>query len=430
MDIMHYIKFKKYILVIAGFSYLTNSSGTSKVVKAHEGIFLEKGIDYIAVYPMNPKRIYSACYGVDINGESIGLRTLREVLHLISEIDMHGCAAIGVLIHHLLNHRLSSLRPILNLYRDIPIRIYLHDFYTCCVNYNLLRNNEQFCAESGVNCQGCRFAVQQKPHFEEMKKLFGDYEKQITFVAPAEFTKEIWLKFYPQYKNKVIVISHLVEREHYFGNVNPIVANEPLKIGFIGAQSKIKGWGIYKELIKKCRENGNNYQFYYFGNPLEQIDGVINTTVQIHLQGKNAMINALRDNNIDIVVLPAIWPETYSYTLYEALATNCFILTIQSSGNIAYVVEHGGQGLVCEDSEELYLCACVEDKLRRVVNAWRGTKLGALYYDDNSDIVLEYDLDNVYSINKEVAAEHYYMLLWRKLIELAYKVKEWRDCIK
>ena len=79
MDIIKSFKNTKYILVIAGFSYLDDSSGTSKVIKAHEGIFMEAAIDYIVIYPVNPINKYTGCYWVCINGEKGIIRSLEDL---------------------------------------------------------------------------------------------------------------------------------------------------------------------------------------------------------------------------------------------------------------------------------------------------------------------------------------------------------------
>jgi len=46
------------------------------------------------------------------------------------------------------------------------------------------------------------------------------------------------------------------------------------------------------------------------------------------------MIDALRKNEIDVAFLWSICPETFSFTLYEALASGCYIVTNSASGNI------------------------------------------------------------------------------------------------
>lgn len=45
-------------------------------------------------------------------------------------------------------------------------------------------------------------------HLERVQHFLRAFENRITFVAPAEYTKEHWIAFYPEYADKTIVISH------------------------------------------------------------------------------------------------------------------------------------------------------------------------------------------------------------------------------
>ena len=61
----------------------------------------------------------------------------------------------------------------------------------------------------------------------------------------------------------------------------------------------------------------------------------------------------MEKDKIDIVMLLSNWPETYSYTMYEALAANCFILSNENSGNIEQNVRKEHWGIIYRDYETL-----------------------------------------------------------------------------
>ena len=89
-------------------------------------------------------------------------------------------------------------------------------------------------------------------------------------------------------------------------------------------------------------------------------------SVSILKSGKEAMIKALRKNKIHIVVLFSCCPETYSYTYHEATAAGCYIVTNDESGNIAYMVDKNGNGIVLKNStESLYQFLKNEEKVRK-----------------------------------------------------------------
>ena len=88
----------------------------------------------------------------------------------------------------------------------------------------------------------------------------------------------------------------------------------------------------------------------YGKDSLEEI-----TYVDICLGESNGVLNmtkALEKYEIDVVYLGAVWPETFSYTYYEAYEAGCFILTNKQSGNICAQVRKNKNGLVFEDLEE------------------------------------------------------------------------------
>lgn len=67
-----------------------------------------------------------------------------------------------------------------------------------------------------------------------------------------------------------------------------------------------------------------------------------------------AMVESLRWNQIDVVVLWSNVAETFSFTLHEALAAGCYILTNPKSGNIQDYIRHNPErGMVLEDEEAL-----------------------------------------------------------------------------
>ena len=156
-------RFTNYIFVVTGMSYIIDSSGTSKVVKAHEDIFCANGIGYITIFPISRSRGEGAnwhctttgCYGFTINGQFISVMTAKEVLNSISALDKAGKNCIGVLVHHIIRTDIAEVEWILEKIKDAPVVYYLHDFYTCCINPNLMKNDNQSCIDRDIPCEGC-----------------------------------------------------------------------------------------------------------------------------------------------------------------------------------------------------------------------------------------------------------------------------------
>lgn len=95
-------------------------------------------------------------------------------------------------------------------------------------------------------------------------------------------------------------------------------SNESLNIAFIGGINKEKGGSIICELVKK-KTKGVNY--YVFGNlGYEELSDLeANNLYKFGKYDSNDLPGILSVYKIDLVCILSIWPETFSYTLSEAL---------------------------------------------------------------------------------------------------------------
>ena len=389
-------RFLNYVFVVTGMSYIIDSSGTSKVVKAHENIFRANGIGYVAIFPISRSRGEGAnwhctttgCYGFTVDGQFIGVMTAKEVLNSLIELGRAEKNCIGILVHHLIRNDIAEIEWLLKKIEDVPVVYYLHDFYTCCINPNLMKNDSESCIDRQISCDGCCYAAKNQNHIKKIQEFVKTFADRITFVAPAEYTRSHWIGFYPEYAEKTIVIPHQKAFGEYTGNKEVIKSDEPLRLGFVGAQKQIKGWNIFKKVVKESKKAGCNYDFYYFGNGNEQIEGVKSVNVDIATQGKDAMIVNLKEKRISAVFLVCVCGETYSYTTYESNAANCFIFAMKSGGNIPYIVQKNGWGHVYSTEEELTKAITDEGALRKEINDWKtNSKPGAESYQDNDEVV-------------------------------------------
>lgn len=403
--------FKKYVFVVTGMSYIIDSSGTSKVVKAHEDIFKEHGTGYVAIFPISRSSgegvnwhvKTTGCYAFVIDGQFVNVMTANEVLNSLLRLQEDGNTCIGVLLHHIIRNDINEVQWILEKIQQVPVVYYLHDFYTCCINPNMLKNDLESCVDGGVSCDGCVYKDKRRDHLKTINNFFSSFEDRLSFVAPSEYVKNRWITYHPEYANRVTVIPHQKSIGKYTGNKDVIPDNEPMRLGFVGTQTHIKGWDIFKETVAKLQEAGCNYQYYYFGHGQEQLTGVTNIPVEIAKMGKDAMTRAIQEKRISAVFLVCVWGETYSYTMYESHAANSYILTMSKSGNIAYTVNKEKWGAVFETEDELIDVLLDEKTFRKTVNEWRAeAEPGSAVYEDNDDIL------NCFS--SEITGD----LLWKK----------------
>lgn len=395
--------FEKFIFVVTGMSYIIDSSGTSKVVQAHEDIFKAHGIGYVAIFPISRSSGEGAnwhvkttsCYAFVIDGQFLSVMTANDVLNNLLQMQERGKSCIGILIHHIIRNDITEVQWMLEKIQNVPVVYYLHDFYTCCINPNMLKNDVESCVDGGVSCEGCGYAQKRQEHLKTVNAFLGLFGDRISFVAPSEYVRNRWITYHPEYRDRVTVVPHQRSIGQYTGNKESIPDSEPMRIGFVGAQTHVKGWDIFKRTVAKLQEAGCNYEYYYFGLGQEQLPKVTNIPIEIAKMGKDAMTKAIREKRISAVFLVCVGGETYSYTMYESHAANSYILTMSKSGNIAYTVGKKNWGRVFETEDDLVEALLDEKNFRETINEWiKRAEPGAAEYEDNDSITEVFSMNH------------------------------------
>jgi len=416
------IQNKRYVLSIAYNNYQTGIGGVDKAVIAQKEKLYQNQISYVFIFPqlarIKKHYILAHLWEVIADDKNYGLYTTKELLNELSELQHKQFQLQSITIHHLLNMYFPDLYLLLD---HIKGKIYMliHDYYTICPQCFLLKNNETFCGKEGYQkdkCKDCRNYPDVEIHVQRIKQLFQRYMERIQLIFPSEYTRQLWSTVYPKIKSDKKVIFHQTLNGEYKENMEEIKKEDVIKIAYIGQQLYLKGWDIWKKLYSgKKLEKG--YQSYYLGMGKET--GYVNHMVKVSFQkeGKNAMLKKLRNQKIDCVILWSIWPETYSYTYYECLAANAFVITNTVSGNIAAMVQKNGNGKVLGTIKELEELIGNPEELKQLINQWRvQKKYGAETLQDNR-ILFETDGANAEIVTrKNQLSESRQRVLYAKIL--------------
>ena len=375
-------KYDEFVLSISYGNFLGNFGGTEKVILTHKSMLASIQISHIHIFPLAIRlpftnKFFTKYWGITIDGCTLKQAyTHNEVIQILAQITMNKRKLKEIHVHHLLYVNIEQLEKILDVF-VVSIKFYLHDYYTICLQYNLIKDNGIYCGKGAISqkkCDGCKYYLKSREHYAKIKYIFNKYKYRMNFIAPSESVKEIWSSAYPQYKECTIVIYHQTLVERYYKNCDMILYEEPIKIAYVGGQFINKGWKQWENAIRKAYELGCNERYYHFGSTNDKIQYVKKIPVFFTDDNINAMVEALRTDNIDVVVLWSIWPETYSYTYYESTAANAFIITNKYSGNIAAMVGERNNGVVLDSEEELIELICDEKRLRKLVNEFKCSK--------------------------------------------------------
>ena len=161
---------------------------------------------------------------------------------------------------------------------------------------------------------------------------------EITVISPSQFTSKLWEN------QNYLPHSALEVKEHaqiiYVGEPNQNKTNEsqPLNVAFLGHPVFHKGWEEWTKLVGMFSDN-DLFKFYHFGITTDKSLSHRFVRTSVSRNNRYAMVDGLKKHSIDICFLWSIWPETFSFTLYESMAAGCYILTHKDSGNIQFTVK-------------------------------------------------------------------------------------------
>lgn len=387
-------KHKDYVVSISFRNYLKEKTGLPKVMLAHQQMYGAEGISYVGLIPVKkplPKnRGFLFCnFLLVIDGEYHGVWQMSQLINRFCDWSNSGYTMLDVHIHHLLYVSLARVDELLRSFHDVPVKVYLHDYYNACCNINLMKNEDIYCGGKGFsseNCGDCPSYYESMRVQKKLHALYRRYVHRITFVSPSKTTRDIFLNFHPEYADRIVVIPHQIYDAHYRGNLEPTVTGEKLKIAFLGLPVHHKGWDTWCRLVALA--NPEKFEFIVFNSLDEMHPSMRKVRVAFSQKNLNAMTEALRNEGVHIAILWSMCPETYSYTCFEAYAANAFILTREGSGNMAEVVRRIGCGLVLNTEEELDALFLSPERLQKAVNSYRAqTPGGPLELRENPEIV-------------------------------------------
>lgn len=225
-------------------------------------------------------------------------------------------------IHHLKHHYFDIVDVAKE--KNIKMIITLHDFYCLCPTINMLENGETCCIDNeNKNCSKCLKNLKNIdnniiPHWQE--NWYSFLQKFDKIITPSLDTKNHILKYYD--KLNINVIEHGIEFEK--SSYVPTLANK-INVAMIGVLCNHKGGNILEELIKI---KNDKIMFHSFGySEIPSLQKNKKNYIYHGIYKRNNLNTLLEKNQIDLICFFSKWPETYSYTLNEAISAGIPVLS-------------------------------------------------------------------------------------------------------
>lgn len=333
-------------------NYLENVGGLQLKIADEQIEVNRSGKEYLQIFPYGAGLTLvefndDSVVGINLNGEWVGYTRPHILIDYLSE-NSAGFNVEEISIHHVMGFDLRFIEKVIEVTQHPRTVYWLHDFFSLCPGYLLLRNDLEFCGAPDVTsnaCFLCIYGERRIMHLKEFEKFFS--HNSIEVISPSEFTLDLWRKAFPVKDVEATVCPHAILE--YQEPIPQISMDKSIKIAFVGFPVYHKGWETWLRLTESFGSDPR-YEFILFSVSRRPSRNFKNVSVSVTEESRNKMTQVLRDHDIDVAFLWSLCPETFSFTLYESLSAGCTILTNQNSGNIqAYVKEHPETGLVVDN---------------------------------------------------------------------------------
>ena len=237
-----------------------------------------------------------------------------------------------VICHNLTGWSISAWDEIASF--QIPIVQVLHDLYLLCPGSNMFKNGKA-CENQ---CTTCR--ILRASHTSASDKVDAVVGVSAYIVNKFEIAS-----YFKKAKKYVI---HNAREILDSSSIKTLNANKPIRIGYIGTLSEVKG---VEWLIKQFCLIEINAKLIIAGKGEENYEKHLKTI------GNKENITFLGYTNpqefypnIDILVIPSIWPDTFPGVAYEASAFHIPVIASQIGG-LPEIIKEGKNGLFCDPNE-------------------------------------------------------------------------------
>ncbi|PKL19090.1 MAG: hypothetical protein CVV49_02485 [Spirochaetae bacterium HGW-Spirochaetae-5] len=296
------------------------------------------------------------------------------------ELDELSLLLKNVLLEEIIINELVSytdiytiLQYMVNLKKELDVKLtfFVHDYFSVCPSYNLMYNDYNFCgicSPPDLRCLKDNKHVIKKYKSYDIQTWRNNWNlffKSIDdIVVFSESSKNILTTAYPELNNrKIIVKPHTVS---YIRKAAIDNNHINLTIGFIGHISKIKGSTIIMEMQRIIDSKKMNIKLVLVGI-LEK--GIESDSLKITGKYKiGDLVDLVEENCIDIIFIPSVCPETFSYATEEAIQMGLPV-AVFNLGAPAERVKRYNKGIIIDQIDAEYSLKKINNYYLKYLNS-------------------------------------------------------------
>lgn len=205
----------------------------------------------------------------------------------------------------------------------------IHDYFSLCPQISLTELNNHYCGELGVDqCNNCliRLPAPKGVDILNWRNSHRHLLETARFVfSPSNDTARRFENYFPE--ANIVVKPHTDMREPSTSPKRPRLVKDRLRVAVLGALSPIKGADVLESVACHAAKNGVAVEFHLVGYAYRALHTLPHANLIVYGKYEECDLSSIIEHiKPDVIWFPALWPETYSYTLSSALAANLPII--------------------------------------------------------------------------------------------------------
>jgi glycosyltransferase involved in cell wall biosynthesis len=351
----------EFVVALSHDNYLKVVGGVQLCVGNEQRIFNENKVGYIHFFPTNHRptlaRPEEPFYvSISCNGQFVAefqAESALELLDLLAQAPAKKTLS-RVILHQLMGFNIDWVHRLVKESGRGKALFWVHDYFSLCPSYALMRNDIVFCNAPPVSsnsCLICIYGEERAKHLQAFHRLFNDLDLMV--VACSQLAEQVWKEKAGFHVAGSLMMPHCyVQRENTKRTSNNILPPSPLKIAFVGLTTYYKGGETWEYIVRRFGSD-TRYKFFHFAVQRDRSLPQTFIFANVTSENRHAMVDALKTHHIDVVFLWSVCSETFSFRLHEAMAAGCYVVTHPDSGNIQATVLRTNCGAVLTDEQEM-----------------------------------------------------------------------------
>jgi glycosyltransferase involved in cell wall biosynthesis len=251
--------------------------------------------------------------------------------------------------------------------RRIPTAMTLHDYWGICFKNTLLKNNGNICKQGGLVCLDCREMLAGRlplPSPVRNAHILLALRQVDRLITPSRYVAAQYAANGVPH-DKITVIQNGIDTE----NFAPVQrSSAELTLGFIGHLGKHKGLDVLLHALSLMNARQVRLLVVGTGEDAEWLqtfshERALDPYVTFLGHVENLRIATIYQQ-IDVLVVPSVWPENSPVTITEAMASGIPVIA-SDVGGISELVEDGVTGYLIPLRDSLAIAERIQRFLAR-----------------------------------------------------------------